>query len=59
VTGSAHCALATYWAERLDRTEFHAYQASTRGGSLRVTLDGDRVRLGGTAVTAARGELVT
>ena len=58
VTGSAHCALATYWAERLGRTEFRAYQASARGGALRVTLAGDRVRLGGTAVTITRGELV-
>ena len=58
VTGSAHCALATYWAERLGRTDFRAYQASARGGALRVTLAGDRVRLGGTAVTITRGELV-
>ena len=58
VTGSAHCALATYWAERLGRTEFRAYQASARGGSLRVTLDGDRVRLGGGAVTITRGQLI-
>jgi PhzF family phenazine biosynthesis protein len=56
-TGSAHCALATYWAERLGRTDFRAYQASARGGALRVTLAGDRVRLGGTAVTVTRGEL--
>jgi predicted PhzF superfamily epimerase YddE/YHI9 len=58
VTGSAHCALATYWAPRLGRTEFRAYQASARGGTVRVTLDGDRVRLGGTAITVARGELL-
>jgi len=58
VTGSAHCALATYWAPRLGRTEFRAYQASARGGELRVTLDGDRVRLGGTAITVARGEFI-
>ena len=57
VTGSAHCALATYWAPRLGRTEFRAYQASARGGALRVTLVGDRVLLGGTAVTIMRGEL--
>lgn len=59
VTGSSHCALATYWAERLGRTEFLAYQCSARGGTLQVTLLGDRVRLGGTAVTITRGELVT
>jgi PhzF family phenazine biosynthesis protein len=58
VTGSAHCALATYWAERLGHTEFRAYQASARGGALRVTLAGDRVCLGGTAVTVTRGELI-
>ena len=44
--------------ERLGRTDFRAYQASARGGALRVTLAGDRVRLGGTAVTITRGELV-
>jgi PhzF family phenazine biosynthesis protein len=58
VTGSAHCALATYWAERLGRMDFRAYQASARGGALTVALAGDRVRLGGTAVTITRGELV-
>jgi PhzF family phenazine biosynthesis protein len=58
VTGSAHCALATYWAPRFGRTELRAYQASARGGALRVTLAGDRVLLGGSAVTIARGELV-
>jgi PhzF family phenazine biosynthesis protein len=58
VTGSAHCALATYWAERLGRTDFRAYQASARGGALRVTLAGNRVHLGGTAVTITRGELL-
>jgi predicted PhzF superfamily epimerase YddE/YHI9 len=58
VTGSAHCALATYWAERLGRTEFAAYQASARGGTLGVRLVGERVVLTGTAVTITRGELV-
>ena len=58
VTGSAHCALATYWAARLGRTEFRAYQASARGGAMTVTLDGDRARLGGTAVTITRGDLI-
>jgi len=57
VTGSAHCALAPYWAPRLGKTEFMAYQASPRGGVLRVTLAGDRVRLAGRAVTVFRGEL--
>ena len=56
VTGSAHCVLATYWAGRLGES-FLAEQASPRGGFLHVTLDGDRVRLRGTAVTVLRGEL--
>jgi PhzF family phenazine biosynthesis protein len=57
VTGSAHCALGPYWAERLGKTEFTAYQASARGGVVRVRLNGDRVILGGQAVTVLRGEL--
>ena len=57
VTGSAHCALAPYWAPRLGKTAFMAYQASPRGGVLRVTLTGDRVKLAGRAVTVLRGEL--
>ena len=57
VTGSAHCALGPYWAERLGKSEFTAYQASARGGVVRVRLSGDRVILGGQAVTVMRGEL--
>jgi PhzF family phenazine biosynthesis protein len=57
VTGSAHCALGPYWAERLGKSEFTAYQASARGGVVRVRLSGDRVILGGQAVTVLRGEL--
>ncbi|MGA2771920.1 MAG: PhzF family phenazine biosynthesis protein [Bryobacteraceae bacterium] len=57
VTGSAHCALGPYWAERLGKSEFTAYQASARGGVVRVRLNGDRVILGGQAVTVMRGEL--
>ena len=57
VTGSAHCTLGPYWSERLGRTSFLAYQASARGGVVRVTVDNDRVRLGGTAVTVSRGML--
>ena len=57
VTGSAHCCLAPFWAQRLKKNEFVAYQASRRGGLLRVRLDGDRVKLGGRAVTVLRGEL--
>jgi PhzF family phenazine biosynthesis protein len=58
VTGSAHCALAPYWAERLGRTSFTARQASKRGGTLEVTLAGDRVRMSGHAVTVLSGDLV-
>lgn len=58
VTGSAHCSLAPFWAERLGKTTLLAWQASARGGELLVTLDGDRVRLAGHAITVLRGELV-
>lgn len=57
VTGSAHCALAPHWSAKLGKRELVAYQASARGGELRLRLDGDRVRLGGQAVTVLRGEL--
>jgi predicted PhzF superfamily epimerase YddE/YHI9 len=57
VTGSAHCALTPYWSAKLGKQELVAYQASPRGGVLRVRLDGDRVKLGGQAVTVLRGEL--
>jgi PhzF family phenazine biosynthesis protein len=56
VTGAAHCALAPYWAPVLGN-ELHAYQASARGGVVQTRLDGDRVYLGGEAVTVLRGEL--
>ena len=58
VTGSAHCCLGPYWAKRLGKTELAAYQASARGGVVRVRLNGDRVILGGQAVTVLRGELL-
>ena len=57
VTGSAHCALTPFWGERLQRTEMTAYQASPRGGVVRVRLAGDRVVLSGQAVTVVRGDL--
>jgi PhzF family phenazine biosynthesis protein len=59
VTGSAHCALAPYWSEKLGKKELVAYQASPRGGELRLRLVGDRVKIGGEAVTVLRGELTT
>ena len=58
VTGSAHCCLGPFWRARLNKTEFVAYQASARGGVVRVRLEGDRVLLGGQAVTVLRGELL-
>jgi len=57
VTGSAHCALAPYWSAQLGRPELVGYQASARGGTVRVRLRDDRVILGGQAVTVLRGAL--
>jgi len=59
VTGSAHCALTPYWSAKLGKEELRAFQASPRGGELRLRLVGDRVRIGGQAVTVLRGELTT
>jgi len=58
VTGSAHTALGPYWAERLGKQKMTAYQASARGGIVRVEMAGDRVLLGGQAVTVMTGELL-
>ena len=58
VTGSAHCCLAPFWSQRLGKQEFVAHQISARGGVLKVRLVGDRVRLGGQAVSVLRGELL-
>ena len=57
VTGSAHCTLAPYWAAKLGKQELTGFQASPRGGYVRVRVAGDRVKLGGKAVTVFRGEL--
>lgn len=57
VTGSAHCALAPYWAKRLRKNRLVGYQASKRGGIVKVKPDGDRVYLSGQAVTVLRGQL--
>ena len=57
VTGSAHCSLAPFWGERLDKKEMRAYQASARGGEVGVRLQGERVCLLGQAVTTLTGEL--
>lgn len=57
VTGSAHCALGPYWAAKLGKGDLLGYQCSARGGHVRVRPEGDRVVLGGHAVTVLRGEL--
>lgn len=57
VTGSAHCCLGPFWEPRLSRSELTGYQASARGGFVRVRCRGDRVDLGGNAVTVLRGAL--
>jgi PhzF family phenazine biosynthesis protein len=57
VTGSAHCTLAPYWANRLGKTMFRAFQASPRGGEIICRLTGDRVELEGTCVFYLEGEV--
>lgn len=57
VTGSAHCALAPFWAARLGKDELIGYQASARGGMVRVRMNGERVQIGGQAVIVMQGEL--
>lgn len=59
VTGSAHCALGPYWQKRLSKSEFLAYQASARGGEMRVTVADKRVLLDGKAVTTISGTVNT
>jgi PhzF family phenazine biosynthesis protein len=58
VTGSAHCALTPYWAAKLGKEDLVGYQASSRGGIVTCRLVGDRVRIGGRAVTVLRGEFI-
>ena len=57
VTGSAHCCLGPYWEQRLERDSLTGYQASSRGGVVQVRVAGDRVHLGGQAVTVFRTTL--
>jgi PhzF family phenazine biosynthesis protein len=57
VTGAAHCMLAPYWAKRLGKTEFRAFQASRRGGELVCRVIGDRVELEGSCVFYMEGEV--
>jgi predicted PhzF superfamily epimerase YddE/YHI9 len=58
VTGSAHCCLAEWWGEKLGKAEMVGFQASERGGVVRMARDRGRVKLSGRAVTVMRGELV-
>jgi PhzF family phenazine biosynthesis protein len=58
VTGSAHCALAPYWGDRLGKSQLHARQLSERGGDLWCEIAGNRVILKGHAVLTLRGSLV-
>ena len=57
VTGSAHCTLIPYWAEKLAKNELFARQVSSRGGELFCELRGDRVRIGGHAALYMKGEI--
>lgn len=58
VTGSAHCCLGPYWSKKLGRKRLVAYQASPRGGIIRMKVQGERVILEGQAVTVLRGNLL-
>lgn len=58
VTGSAHCCLGPFWGERLGKTSMVGYQASARGGVVRVQLQEERVLLQGQAITVMQGELL-
>ena len=58
VTGSAHCCLAPYWKEKLNKNEFIAYQTSKRGGILKISIRDDRTYIAGQAVTVFSGELL-
>jgi predicted PhzF superfamily epimerase YddE/YHI9 len=58
VTGSAHCCLGPYWAATLGKSDLLAHQCSARGGVVRVSVRGDRVLLGGQAVTVQRGQFL-
>jgi PhzF family phenazine biosynthesis protein len=58
VTGAAHCVLAPYWGEKLGKKAMTGYQASARGGVVRVRHEGERTMLLGQAVLVSRGELL-
>ena len=58
VTGSAHCCLSEWWGEKLGKSAMVGFQASERGGVVKVTRNRGRVKLTGRAVTVSRGELL-
>ena len=58
MTGSIHCRLASYWSQKLGKNTFTAFQASARGGVLRLKLAGERVFIAGQAITMLSGTLV-
>jgi PhzF family phenazine biosynthesis protein len=58
VTGSAHCCLGDFWRKRLGKSDFVAYQASARGGVVKVRVTKNRAFLSGRAVIVAKGELL-
>jgi predicted PhzF superfamily epimerase YddE/YHI9 len=58
VTGSAHCVLGPYWQKKLNKSELIAYQASERGGVIKVKIEDDRVYISGKAVTITDGVLL-
>lgn len=58
VTGSAHCCLGPYWMKKLGKNVFKAYQASKRGGTLEITVEGDRVKIGGKAVSVLVADML-
>ena len=57
VTGSAHCSIASYWSEKLGKTEFRARQVSNRGGYLDLQITGDRLLISGQARTYLKGRI--
>lgn len=57
VTGFAHCHLGPYWQTKLNKTKFLAYQASSRGGFIKIDMHDDRILLGGKAITIMKGEI--
>lgn len=58
VTGSAHCMLGPYWSRKLRKNNLVGYQASARGGLVRVRVSADRTYVGGSAVTVFAGKLI-